>query len=173
MGGRGAGGASNSSLPQLSGSEKQVRWANDIRDEFLTGISNGEMLEKYYWAHIGDDEDRSWLLQIRDTLNQQMESLYGALTGHYFSDNTEIWSESDEARFRKMKFESRKEAPNADRHKERLRFFKEMKEKLRKEKSAKWFIENRKKNYYGDKSTIDRTLHQRELAKKIKAEEGR
>ena len=173
MGGRGANGENSRSLPQLIGSEKQVRWANDIRDDFLTGISNGEMLEKYYWAHIGDDEDRSWLRQVTSTLNQQMESLYSALTGHYFSDDFDKWSESDEARFKKMKFESRKEAPNPDKHKERLRFLKEMKEKIREEKNAKWFIDNRSKNYYGDKSTIDRALHQRELARKRKAEEGR
>lgn len=44
MGGRGgsssrSGGGGRASLPTLSGSERQIKWANDIRDEALTSAS--------------------------------------------------------------------------------------------------------------------------------------
>ena len=104
-------------MTTLTGSEKQITWAEDIRNTFLNGIiCQGQTVDQGINQHI-------------DFKQSQIDSDIG-----------ELKSVSDESEIEEIKAE-------IEIYKNELNLFTALKNKIENESSAKWFIDNRMNNH--------------------------
>ena len=104
-------------MNNLNGSEKQVAWAEDIRNTFLNGIVKQDFC-------------------IDKGINQHIEFKQSQID----SDIEELKTVSDESEIVIIKEEIEK-------YKNELNLFTTLKSKIENESSAKWFIDNKMNNY--------------------------
>lgn len=70
----GGGRISTSNLPKLTGSEKQVAWANDIRTEYVNRLNKNEDFSKQKYPNTAFVEDSFYSRESRELLDNFIES---------------------------------------------------------------------------------------------------
>lgn len=155
MGGRGAsGGGKGGRLPELTGTEKQVNWAKDIRESFLADIAGVRELENWWWKNSDKFEKRLTEDQkaIRRMISLTVGNFYTAEHGEsrgwdFHLSESELFEKStlesvvrkgDKGSNRYRSFLSGTES-----HKNRLNTIDKIEKTVRNEKNAKWFIDRR------------------------------
>lgn len=104
-------------MTTLNGSEKQITWAEDIRNTFLNGIvCQGQ------------------------TVDQGINDLISFKQSQIDRDNKDLETETDVSEIEEIKEE-------IDIYKNELVLFNNLKNKIENEPSSKWFIDNKMNNH--------------------------
>lgn len=73
MGGRGSSSGNTSRLPDLMGSEKQVKWANDLRNNVIKVIEEEGKAFKKYKEYLNGSDDNEYLEKWKKNTKEAMK----------------------------------------------------------------------------------------------------